>query len=421
MPHMRRWQALCRMRDRRMYRRPDRVAGVSASRMLPRSAPVFCAASQVARSMMAGWADSGDKINWSGGNVPDNCFPPAAFRVARTEHSPRPGIRQPSHGVRAGAAWPLFPGGRLAATPWTARLGAPARTRDIRGMILLGEPACADAVALRCMTAERFDAQAPRFDDRAGIPEDAARAVAQAVLDLIAPGRDDLLVELGAGTGQIGRHLARSMNYLGLDRSGGMLDAFRAKVAAAPAGGARLVRADANRGWPVEDGSAKAVFASRVIHLLDSDHVRSELERVCAPGGYFLVGHVSRDEVSVKHLLREKRESLLRERGLIPRSRRAATRRLLDRLVVLGASYIESRSVVTWSAQASAKQVVDAWGHLQSMSGTELESRARAGILAELMEWAGRELGDPNTVRVWRERYILGGVRLKEGTSTAHC
>jgi ubiquinone/menaquinone biosynthesis C-methylase UbiE len=274
---------------------------------------------------------------------------------------------------------------------------------------------------LRCMTAERFDAQAPGFDDRAGVPEDAAGAVAQAVLDLIAPGRDDVLVELGAGTGEIGRHLARSVNYLGLDRSGGMLDAFRAKIAAAPAGGPRLVRADASQGWPVQDGSVKAVFASRVVHLLDCDHVRSELERVCAPGGYFLVGYVSRDEVSVKHLLREKRESLLRERGLIPRSRRAGTRRLLDRLVALGASSIESRSVVTWSAQASAKQVVDAWRRLQSMGGTELESPARAGILAELMEWAGRELGDPDTVRVWQERYILGGVRLREGTSTAHC
>jgi ubiquinone/menaquinone biosynthesis C-methylase UbiE len=271
------------------------------------------------------------------------------------------------------------------------------------------------------MTAERFDAQASGFDDRAGIPEDAARAVAQAVLDLIAPGRDDLLVELGAGTGEIGRHLARSMKYLGLDRSGGMLGAFRAKIAAAPAGGARLVRADASRGWPVVDGSAKAVFASRVVHLLDSDHVRSELERVCAPGGYFLAGHVSRDEVSVKDLLREKRESLLRERGLVPRSRRAATQRLLDRMVASGASCIESRPVVTWSAQASARQVVDAWGHLQSMGGTELEPAARAGILAELMEWAGSELGDPDRVRVWRERYILGGVRLKEGTSTAHC
>jgi ubiquinone/menaquinone biosynthesis C-methylase UbiE len=270
------------------------------------------------------------------------------------------------------------------------------------------------------MTAERFDAQARGFDDRAGIPEDAACAVAQAVLDVIDPGRGDVLVELGAGTGEIGRYLAGSVNYLGLDRSGGMLDAFRAKIAA-PTGGARLAWADANRGWPVRDGSVKAVFASRVVHLLDSDHVRSELERVCVSGGYFLVGHVSRDEVSVKHLLREKRESLLRERGLIPRSRRAGTRRLLDRLVALGASSVESRSVVTWPAQASARQVVDAWGDLQSMGGTELEPPARAAILAELMEWAGRELGDPDTVKVWQERYILGGVRLREGTSTTHC
>ena len=182
-----------------------------------------------------------------------------------------------------------------------------------------------------------------------------------------------------------------------------------------------MVRADASRGWPVADRSAKAVFASRVVHLLDSDHVRCELERVCAPGGYFLVGHVSRDKGSVKHLLRQKRESLLRERGLIPRSRRAATRQLLDRLVALGASNIESRPVVTWPAQASARQVVDAWGQLRSMGGTELDPPARARILAELMEWAGRELGDPDTVRVWREHYILGGVRLREATSTAHC
>jgi ubiquinone/menaquinone biosynthesis C-methylase UbiE len=228
------------------------------------------------------------------------------------------------------------------------------------------------------MTAERFDAHAPGFDNRAGIPGDAARAVAQAVLDLIAPGRGDLLVELGAGTGEIGRYLAGSMNYLGLDRSAGMLDAFRAKIAAAPAGGARLVRADANRGWPVGDGSARAVFASRVVHLLDCDHVRSELGRVCAPGGYFLVGHVSRDEGSVKHLLREKRESLLRERGLIPRSRRAATQRLLDRLVALGASYIESRSVVTWRSSWNG-QVASSATRIRSGCGGSATSLAACG------------------------------------------
>src|SRR5947209_5451722 len=68
---------------------------------------------------------------------------------------------------------------------------------------------------------ERFDAQARSFDARAGLPADAARAVARAVLDLAALGPDDLLVELGAGTGQIGRELAESVRYVGVDRSSG--------------------------------------------------------------------------------------------------------------------------------------------------------------------------------------------------------
>jgi ubiquinone/menaquinone biosynthesis C-methylase UbiE len=263
------------------------------------------------------------------------------------------------------------------------------------------------------MTAERFDAQALSFDDRAGIPAEAARAVAGVVLDLIAPGPDDLLVELGVGTGEIGRYLVRSVNYLGVDGSSGMLDAFRAKLVAAPAAGARLVQADANRAWPVEDQSAQAVFASRVAHLLDPDHLASELARVCTPGAYFVVGHVSRDERSVKRLMGDKRRSLLRERGLPPRSRDDATRQLLDRLVASGASYIATRQVAAWSACGSPRQVLDEWGRLPSMGGRELDAGMRAGILGELAQWAGRELGDLDTVRLWQERYVIRGVRLR--------
>ena len=43
---------------------------------------------------------------------------------------------------------------------------------------------------------------------------------------------DDLVVELGAGTGEIGAHLARlPLRYVGLDSSPAMLDVFRAKAA----------------------------------------------------------------------------------------------------------------------------------------------------------------------------------------------
>src|SRR5437763_14663503 len=80
---------------------------------------------------------------------------------------------------------------------------------------------------------ERFDAQAPGFDRRAGLPADAARAVARAVLEIAAPGPDDLLVELGAGTGEIGQHLIESVRYLGIERSRAMLELLRGKLAGA--------------------------------------------------------------------------------------------------------------------------------------------------------------------------------------------
>jgi ubiquinone/menaquinone biosynthesis C-methylase UbiE len=271
------------------------------------------------------------------------------------------------------------------------------------------------------MTTERFDAQAVTFDDRAGIPSQAAQEVARSILDLVLPEPDDLFIELGAGTGEIGAQLARSINYLGLDGSGPMLDAFRSRLSQWPSGRARLVKADANSAWPVEHGSAAVVFASRVAHLLNPDHLSSELARVCRPGGYFLVGHVSRDQRSLRRVLRDRRAALLQDRGLTPRSGRAATRRLLDGLIASGASDVGTRPVAAWAAHASARQVLDEWSRLDSMGGISLDADVRAAVLDELAEWVGRELGDPDTVTAWQERYMLGGVRLKEERSTTRC
>jgi len=271
------------------------------------------------------------------------------------------------------------------------------------------------------MTADRFDAQARTFDERAGIPPDAARAVARAVLDLLAPGPDDLLLELGAGTGEIGRHLAGSMNYVGLDRSSAMLDRFLAKLGARQRARASLVKADADRSWPVDDGTVRAVFASRVAHLLEPDHLIAELRRVSEPGGYLLIGHVARDRSSVHRILRDKRELLLRARGFSPRQGRQMGRRVLDGLVASGATHIETRPVATWWAQASVGQVIDGWARLETMGGCQLNADVRSAILAQLTDWATGELGDLTTISISEERYMLGGVRLKEGTSTIHC
>ena len=190
---------------------------------------------------------------------------------------------------------------------------------------------------------ERFDAQARGFDMRAGLPAGAARAVARAVLEIAAVGPDDLLVELGAGTGEIGQHLIESVSYVGVDRSGAMLELFREKLVSVDDTRVRLFCMDANRPWPVGDASAAVVFASRVTHLLDAEHLIAELQRVCRSGGHFLVGRVIRDPDGVKSRLRRQRRLMLRQQGVASRDAKEATERAFCELAACGAVRVEPR------------------------------------------------------------------------------
>lgn len=259
---------------------------------------------------------------------------------------------------------------------------------------------------------ERFDAQAHGFDMRAGLPAGAARAVAGAVLEIAAVGPDDLLVELGAGTGEIGQHLIGSICYVGIDRSRAMLKRFREKLASADDARVRLARTDANRPWPVGDASAAVVFASRVTHLLDTEHLLAELQRVCRSGGHFLVGRVIRDPDGVKSRLRRQRRLLLRQQGVAPRDAEEATERAFRELVGCGAVRVEPRSVATWTARASVGEILDAWRVVGAMGGKQLSAATRARVLTEVESWAACELGDLGKVAAWDERYVLEGVRM---------
>jgi SAM-dependent methyltransferase len=268
---------------------------------------------------------------------------------------------------------------------------------------------------------ERFDAQARVFDRRAGLPADAARAVARAVLDLAAPGPDDLLVELGAGTGQIGQHLAGSVRYMGIDWSSSMLEVFGEKLATADDARVRLSHSDADRPWPLSDGSVAIVFASRVAHLLNAEHLVAELLRVCRPRSCFLVGRVTRDPDGVKSRMRRQRGLLLRKHGLARQDIEKTTEGACGRLLASGATRVEARPVATWTAAASVRDILAAWEMVGAIGGRQLDAATRASVLAELERWAAHELGDPNTVTTWEEQYILEGVRMAGGRQSTSC
>ena len=249
-------------------------------------------------------------------------------------------------------------------------------------------------------------------------PAQGARWARTAVIDVITPGADDLLVELGAGTGEIRpvpspvcsilghRPIVEDARCLPRKARGGRRSSCHA-----------LLHADADKPWPLGDGAAAVVFASRSAHLLDSEHLVSELLRVCRPGGHFLVGRVIRDQDGLKSRLRRQRKLLLGQLGLTTEDADRFTEGVLDRLVAAGAARIETRPVTKWVATGSAQQILDEWEAVGAAGGRHIDAGSRALVMAELGTWAARELGDAHNVSTWTEHYVLGGVR----TSTTRC
>ncbi|MEM9410759.1 MAG: class I SAM-dependent methyltransferase, partial [Planctomycetota bacterium] len=168
-----------------------------------------------------------------------------------------------------------------------------------------------------------FDGQASDFDQRTGLPNSACEAVVDTLLQLTSSEKDAAvnIVELGAGTGQIGQFFrSNRLNYIGLDNSNEMLELFRARVPDETSGTSesfQIVTADVNEKWPVDTLSAHLVFSSRAVHLFDTEHVCEELNRVASSLGLvFAVGRRKRAKTSVQAVMRGQMRSLLNEQGI---------------------------------------------------------------------------------------------------------
>jgi SAM-dependent methyltransferase len=251
-----------------------------------------------------------------------------------------------------------------------------------------------------------FDPQAAEFDRRVGLPEGVCRDVAAAVVDLAGAGPRDRILEIGAGTGMIGRWFAeQGARYVGLDLSRGMLGVFHHRAPAAA-----LVQADAARPWPFPRGSARAVFSSRAIHLLPLEHVVEELFRVTAPGGACVLGWVERRPESVKFRMSREMQRRLRERGFPART--AGSRRVLEACRERGARELPRTVVSRWPVRQAPRRSLADWRGKEGLGGIVLPAGVQEEVLGELEAWASATFGDLDAARETEDAYVLDGVRL---------
>jgi SAM-dependent methyltransferase len=266
---------------------------------------------------------------------------------------------------------------------------------------------------MACKQHRDFDHQASSFDRRAGLPPTACNAVALELLRIASLGPADMLLEIGAGTGQIGRALcAMPIRYLGIDLSPRMLSEF-AQRCRGDGRVAPIAVADADRTWPVRDGSATAIFGSRSLHLLPVPHLVEETIRVAAPGrSYVILGRIERDPGGLRTRLRREMHAYLIRRGYAPREGLRHGRELLDAFIRLGALAIQPHVAAAWPVRRSAREVIDAWRAKAGLAGIDVSPAEKEALFSELAAWAERMIGSLDIVETNEEKYMLAGVQL---------
>lgn len=258
-----------------------------------------------------------------------------------------------------------------------------------------------------------FDEQAGSFDQRAGLPASASDSIAKEVVQLaqIAPG--DVVLEVGAGTGQIGLALCElPLGYVGFDASAAMLDVFKRRLreVGRPVS---LIHSDGNSRWPAEDGSVKAVFSSRAVHLLRVEHVVEEVFRVASPIEATLVlGRRQRGKQSLRARLRQEMRERLQQLGYASHEGQQQEREILDACIRRGAAPLERRIVAAWPVQHSAAQVLASWREKSGLAGLEVPAEVKESVLSQLVVWAKDVFGSLEAVQSAEEKYVLDGVRL---------
>lgn len=259
---------------------------------------------------------------------------------------------------------------------------------------------------------ELFDGQATRFEQRAGLPADYCRDIAASVIEIGEVRAGDLILEIGPGTGQIAQWFQQYSPYIGFDLSGGMLRESQRRLCHDEENRS-LIQADANASWPLANGSARVIFSSRALHLLDQEHVACEVFRVASDDGATLIlGRIERHHDSVRARMAREMIERLRRHGFEGRRGEQRNQKLIESCCRRGAKALELRPVARWNVSTCPRQSLDSWRCLTGLGGIGVPAKIRDEILDELEAWAVKEFGGLDKEVQSEETYVLRPLRI---------
>jgi ubiquinone/menaquinone biosynthesis C-methylase UbiE len=199
-----------------------------------------------------------------------------------------------------------------------------------------------------------------RWDERVEAWEEVAASdafleIRDRIVELADPLRDDLCVDLGAGTGLLALALApRVQELVAVDISERMLERLDDTAAADGVNNVEPLVADLRR-LPLEDESATLVVSNYAFHHLDDpgkELALAEARRILRPGGRLLIGDMM---FSLSLEPRDRRLVWEKVRGLLKRGPAGMVRILRNALRVLAGRWEQPATPESWQEMLVAR------------------------------------------------------------------
>ncbi len=241
-----------------------------------------------------------------------------------------------------------------------------------------------------------FDLAAPVFERYRRLPEGVPEAIRYAILSLIPRGREPRILDIGAGTGRIGRAFVNAGDkYVGLDLSLGMLREFGARHGL-------LLQADAEF-LPFADCTFGAVLLIQVVSgAREWASILGEARRVLADGAPLILGHTASANDGLDVQLKEHLHATLRMLGVASGEIIQNRQRALEFLVSASRS-VEHVIVQSWTAARTPREFLER--HRAGARFSALPETIRHIALEELRVWAEIRFGSLD--RVFPEKHTF--------------
>jgi ubiquinone/menaquinone biosynthesis C-methylase UbiE len=234
-----------------------------------------------------------------------------------------------------------------------------------------------------------YDAGAPRFDRHRRLPDHVPPAIRDAILAAL--DRSPRLLDLGAGTGRIGRaFVAAGDDYVGVDLSLGMLREFAKHGAQPPP----LAQADGER-LPFPDAAFDVVLMIQVFGGMRGwRRILGEARRVLRPSGALVLGRSVAPADGVDARMKLHLAQILADLGVEPKT--TNTREEVERWLTSAAHSSTRITAATWRAERTARGFLDR--HRDGARFSALPEPAKDEALRRLADWATETFGSLDAV-----------------------